>query len=217
MITVYVWQPQGLAAGASGESVGHASMLVLPDRARPSGGRYISWWPIAVSGPQALTNTGVRPYPNTWIEDLRDMGRRPRWSWDMNTTATHFDEAAIIRAWDRTASSVRFWSPTNAVAETYRALDRNCCSTVMNLLFGPGGGERLRSVGPIPSTWWGPNDVEAWMNAAARRGIALGFSPPLAPPQGVPAQGRAHLEGPEADRLTELGRRHAGMAPPRVR
>jgi hypothetical protein len=215
MIDVYVWNPIGAAGGVFGRSVGHGAMLVLPDPARPERGRYISWWPLAVGGLEAASNVGVRPYPNTWSEDLRDMGRPPDRCWMLNRTGTDFDETAIMRAWDAEASRVPQWSAGNRANPEYRALDRNCCSTVMNLLFGPGGGARYRTYGPIPRTWWNPNDVNAWMEGAATRGLALGISPPPPPPGGVPAFGRSHLEGPEADRLTELGRRHATMAPPR--
>jgi len=217
MISVYVWRPIGSGAGLFGESVGHASMLVLPEPGRPANGRYISWWPLSVGAGKAVMNADVRPYPNNWTEDLRDMKREPDCCWQLNYVATHFDEAGIIRAWDEQAWRGRFSTPGNLVGESYRALDRNCCSTVMNLLFGPGGGARLRGYGPIPATWWGPNDVNAWMGGAARRGIALGISPAPPPPGNVPVSGRSHLEGPEADRLTELGRRRASMAPPRRR
>lgn len=213
MILVYVWRPLGALGGVSGASVGHGSMLVLPDPGRPARGRYISWWPLAVSRADAITNADVPAYANTWDEDRRDMHRPVDRCFRLNATGRDFDETAIVAEWDRSVD------PTIVTRErpAYRALDRNCCSTVMRLLFGAGGGARYRGYGPIPATWWAPNDVEAWMEAAARRGIVTPLASVQAPPGGVPAVGREHVTGATGDRLTGLGRRHATMAPARRR
>jgi hypothetical protein len=145
MVTVYLWFPSG------NSKYGHSAAQV--------GDTYISWWPID----NTMSVRGTRAFQSrTHADDLdsqKGEGRKP----DHSIPLKNLDEPAIRNWW-------REWRHND---QQYRAIDRNCSTTVAKALKA-GGGDRLcnRSLKGYQLVWT-PNDI--WEYA---RAISIGIYTP---------------------------------------
>jgi len=135
MVTVYVWFPSNRS------KYGHSSAQVDLDT-------YISWWPIDNS----MSLRGTPAFQNrTHNDDVNGEGRKP----DHSIPLKNMDETAIRNWW-------RDWRHND---RQYRAIDRNCSTTVAKALKAGGGDKHcdgsLTRYRPI----WTPNEIWEYSRA----------------------------------------------------
>ncbi len=147
--------------------------------------RYVSWWPQDPLAVPVLTCGPAVPRPPSY--DWRAEGGWPSRVFLIANARRRIDEAAMASAWDQ-------WTRVDC----YAPPDRNCCTTIAQLLFGAGGARLGHWY--IEPLWWDPAGITRFVRLLAmveplREVSGLGITPP---PETVPrapaSQYFAHME-----------------------